>query len=315
MRYHKDTLDNGEPGYFDSVFLYTWATPEGIYQGDLICQFSGGLVEFQGNTQFTFPSFDPFYPGVEGCEDIRERHALDEDARRNDVLEALDLLITEEDDEGNETHRLDLDKLTVDITERLMPAFEERTDEEGADYWRPVDDFKEAVDANACALEPFESAMVQISNVAVSTTFVECDQNQNGYIDDGDEYDCRNRCQEDALCTELQSYERYKQWAGLVDGKLKMYVNQEMLLEKMPLKIAGIGQPDEAGRCILEGFWLGQHEFRRYVCPPMHYASIRGNLRQIFLCDKDYDEDGCSLQLFSLTPTGDRDVVSEEEVE
>ncbi|MCZ7538213.1 MAG: hypothetical protein M5T61_21270, partial [Acidimicrobiia bacterium] len=74
-------------------------------------------------------------------------------------------------------------------------------------------------------------------------------------------------------------------------------------------KIASVGPPDQDGRCTFETFWYGEHQFRRYLCPPLRFESVRGNLRQIYLCNKDYREGGCPLQLFSLTPTGDRDVV------
>lgn len=312
LRFHRDTLEDGSEGYYHSVFLFTWSTPEGVVQGDVLCRFGGGVVEFQGNTQLTFPSYEPFYPDVPECDALRERLGLPEDANRNDALAALGLLVEETDDEGQPVFRLDLDALTVDITGTLEPAYRQVTREDGSVVWRPVQEFNAAVDANACALEPYESALVEVRNVEVSTTFVECDQDQNGTIDEGDESSCRNDCQDDPLCTELQSYEKYKQWAGFVDEKLKLYVNQEMLLDQLPLKIGSVGLPDEDGRCTFETFWYGDHQFRRYVCPPVRYALVRGNLRQIYLCNKDYREGGCPLQLFSLTPTGDRDVVPVE---
>ena len=308
LQFHRAVVD-GNPGFYNSIFLFTWSTPEGIVQGDILCRFGGGVVEFQGNTQITFPSYEPFYPRVPECAAERARLGLDETANRNDALAALGLLLEETDATGKKIYRFDLDKLTVDITSVLVPAYHQIERDDGSRVWRPVLDFNAAVDENACALEPYESALVRIENVDVSTVFVECDQNQNGSIDVGDESNCRNECQDDPLCTELASYERYKQWSGFVDEKFKMYVNQEMLLEQVPLRIASVGLPDEDGRCTFETFWFGDHQFRRYQCPPLRYASVRGNLRQVYLCNKDYREGGCPLQLFSLTPTGDRDVV------
>jgi hypothetical protein len=308
LRFHRDTLDDGSEGYYHSIFLFTWSTPEGTVQGDVLCSFGGGVVEFQGNTQLTFPSYEPFYPRVPECDALRARLGLPENANRNDALAALGLLIEETDEDGDTAYRLDLDRLTVDITGRLEPAYKQVERADGSLVWRPVSEFNAAIDANACALEPFESALVQVQNIEVSTVFVECDQDQNGTIDEGDESNCRNECQDDPLCTELQSYEKYKQWSGFAAERLKIYVNQEMLLDSLPLVIRGIGMPDERGRCTLQTYWYGERRFRRYVCPPLRYAAVRGNLRQIYLCNKDHREGGCPLQLFSLTPTGDRDV-------
>lgn len=315
MRYNVDTLENGEPGYYNSIFLYTWSTPEGVRQGDFLCRFSGGVIEFQGNTQLTFPSFEPFYADVgEDCRWLREAHALPADANRDDLLRTLDLLIETTDPEtGEKVKRLDLDKIVVNVSSRLVPAYEQVQDDDGMFVWKPNAEFRDAIDENACALEPFESGLVEIENVEVSTLFVECDQDRNGVIDEGDESGCRTFCNDDPLCSELGSFERYRQWSALVDGKMKMYVNQEMLLEHVPLDIGNIGLPDLKGRCRFETFWYGDHEFRRYVCPPLRFESVRGNLRQVYLCGKDHKEAGCPLQLLQITPTGDRDVVPADE--
>ena len=48
MEHHKPVLDNGNPGFFNSFFLYTFNKPEGIRYGDLICSLTGGVVEYEG---------------------------------------------------------------------------------------------------------------------------------------------------------------------------------------------------------------------------------------------------------------------------
>jgi hypothetical protein len=316
LRYQRDILDDGQVGHFNSIFLYTWSTPDGVIQGDVLCQLSGGVVEFQGNTQMTFPSYEPFYPNVARCAALRARYGLPESAGRNDILDAMGVLATVTEPDGSTAFRADLDRLTVPVSHELVPAFRQLVDAEGDVYWRPLSSytaFRNAIDENACILEPFESGLVEFEDVQVSTVFLECDQNQNGYIDDGDEWTCRDECQNDPLCTELQSFERYKQWAGLAAERVKIYVNQEMLLEHNPLPIASVGLPDESGRCTFESFWIGDTPFRRYVCPPMRFERIRGNLRQIYLCGKRFREWNCPLQLISVTPPGDRDMVPAEE--
>ncbi|MCP4223527.1 MAG: hypothetical protein GY773_09320, partial [Actinomycetia bacterium] len=54
-------LDDGQPGYYNSIFLFTWSTPDNVGYGDRLCWISGGVVEHEGNTQMTFPSFWAFF--------------------------------------------------------------------------------------------------------------------------------------------------------------------------------------------------------------------------------------------------------------
>jgi hypothetical protein len=50
--------DLDESSGYDSIFLYSFSFPEGVQLGDRLLWFSGGVDEFQGGTQLTFPIWE-----------------------------------------------------------------------------------------------------------------------------------------------------------------------------------------------------------------------------------------------------------------
>ncbi len=297
-----------QAGYYDSLFLFTFSSPAGVIQGDILCWFAGGVVEYQGNTQIKFPTYEIYRPYAPECDGLRERLGMPRDAGRLDILRRLGLVDEEVDPETELTeYKLAVDRLTVDITDLLEP---EMTLDEETGLLGPVDDFKDVVSANATVLEPLESTIVEVRDVQVATRFIECDANGSGDIDAGtDEDTCRDDCQEDPLCTDLRSYERYNQWAGFFANAKKMYVDQQLLKERIPLRLQAVGLPDTDNRCTMRRVWIGDTRFYEYRCPETRYSSVRGTLRQIYLCPRKVGNESCSLQLVSLTPTSDDDVV------
>jgi len=269
LEHQVETLPTGEPGYYNSIFLYTWTTPDNVSYGDALCWMSGGVVEHEGNTQVKFPSFWTYF-GADDPE-CAGNPLLDPEAKVPDPVNVTGL-IAKEDPQGT--------------------------------------NFALEVNANSRALEPFESSLVTVENLQLSTRFLGCDANLNGEIDAGtDEESCRTVCQDDPLCTELSSFFKYKQYAAYVDGKKKMNLSGEMLLEFTPLRIEFVGQEDQAGRCAKGAVWIGNTRVLEYSCPERHLDRASGNLRHLFLCPKTWDEDRCELQFHTIVPRFDEDIV------
>jgi hypothetical protein len=294
LRHQRETLEDGSPGYYNSLFLYTFNKPEDVHFGDTICSVSGGVVEYQGNTQIKFPSF-----------------------------EILDEVITKEVDGEKVTYGKCSDRIIpgpdvdlkvpapVDVTDLLVPE----------DPSSP--DFGDQIVANAAILEPWESSLVTIRNLAMSTRFLACDADENGDIDTQDEDACRDECQDDPACTQLETYFQYQQVAAQAAAGKKVQIALDMIKALVPLEIAFIGQTDQSGRCTAwtdpetgevlpnpHKVLLGETLFTEYRCPPMELASVSGNYRQIYLCDTGpCEEESCSLILTMILPRFDDDVV------
>lgn len=286
----QETTSEGAPGFFNSFFIYTFSTPVGVYYGDNLCAFSGGVVEYQGNTQMTFPSFEVYDPET-GC---RTRDDVDGSVKVPDPVDVTDLLVAE-------------DPESKDYRDQLM--------------------------ANGAALEPFESSLIQLTDVKLSTRYLSCDADEDGeYPLNSDDDKCRDLCQADSMCTQLESFFKYAQLAAWVDleavvatpgaGK-KIYVGLDMLKDKIPLKIPYIGSNDESGNCpsIMddEGNVLvanphrvvvGDTLYWEYSCPDLSLDSLTGNLRHIYLCTVNVGQkENCGLQMQMVLPRFDEDVV------
>lgn len=165
-----------------------------------------------------------------------------------------------------------------------------------------------AIGTNSSLLEKYESNLVSFTDVELSTRFIACDRNKNGRIDDGDENTCRNECQNEALCTDLESYFQFAQWAGVVAGKKKIYGSVALADDFKPLEIDFLGDPDQTGRCDLVTTSKG---FIEYTCPAGRLESLTGSLRHIFLCgdpDPGEDDSRCGLQFWVVDPRFDGDV-------
>ncbi len=160
--------------------------------------------------------------------------------------------------------------------------------------------------ANSRLLEAYEGNLVTYSDVEVSTRFIACDKNGNGRIDSGTpEFACRKACQEEPLCSDLEGYFEYAQYAGMTGGKKKIYGSLVLADKFKPLDIGFIGAEDAGGRCTLE---TTEEGFLQYLCPPVTLESLTGSLRHIYLCGAGSDESRCNLQFWVLDPRFDGDV-------
>jgi hypothetical protein len=286
---HQAPVIDGLPGYYNSFFVYTFNKPEGVRYGDTLCSFSGGVVEYQGNTQMAFPTYQVFRPGTP-CAHRKDTPVL------LDVPEPLDLTdLLEPEDPGTSRHR-----------DQLM--------------------------ANASRLEPFESSLVTFKDVTVSSRFLACDSDENDqYPSSSDDDRCRDLCQEDPLCTQLESFFKYAQLAAFVrlpsldtpetDAGKKIYVGLDMLKENLPLSIPRIGARDTSGNCpdlldndgnvLVENphqVLIGDTLFWEYTCPAMDLNRVTGSLRHIYLCAVGPGRvENCGLQMHMVVPRFDSD--------
>jgi hypothetical protein len=270
------------PGYYNSFFFYTFNKPEGIRYGDLLCNFSGGVVEYEGNTQMTFPTYF--------VADKSEGH-LHACANR-----PLDITLEVPE--------------PMDVTSMLTPE-----DQQSVDY-------KDQMMANARVLEPFESGLIKIHNVEWSNRFIACDSDENGSFPPGSDDDtCRDECSLDPNCTQLESFFKYSQMSAYALIGKKFYIGIDMLQDNVPLEIPYIGSEDLSSNCPdyvdpITGevtpnphkVVIGDTLFTEYLCPYRELDSVTGNLRHIYLCDASPGKiESCSLQMTMLIPRRDDD--------
>jgi hypothetical protein len=162
------------------------------------------------------------------------------------------------------------------------------------------------VGTNSQMLEGYEGALVKLRNIKVPTRLISCDRNNKGSIDDGDEFLCRNQCNDDLECTDLESFFEFGQWLGPVDGRKRMGFSVQLAAEFTPLDIEFLGQEDKRGECTKEVTPLG---FLQYRCPARTVSSITGSLRHVYLCGST-GSNTCGLQFWILDPRFDEDVVT-----
>ena len=278
--FYLSDLDDHEKGrYFDALFVYTHSKPAHIEWGDVLCEVSGAVKEHVGMTQLEFPSYEDVYEYNESC---------------NAHTPGIDTSITP-------PPPLDLTGVLLDEVS-LSPA---PTTGQQCTSKPKTDAYLANVYVNSKKLESFESNVVQLRNVAVSTRFVACDRNHNGLIDDDDEKCCRNECQVDPLCTDLEGFFEYSQWAGVVDGKKKVYASTALAEKFLPIRMDYLGQPDKNGVCTTLTTEKG---FLEYQCPERVLASMTGSLRHIYLCGDNWDESECDLQFWVIDPRFDGDI-------
>jgi len=290
MEYPDGSLSKDVIPPFSSFFLYTFNKPEGIRYGDLLCSFSGGVVEYQGNTQMTFPTYDVAAKSNEEEEEGEStkeepcEHPVDLSTEVPEPVDVTDLLIEENPKSSN---------LSNDVM------------------------------ANATALEPYESGLIKIREADLSNRFIACDSDENdAYPSASDDDACRDECQEDPYCTQLESFFKYSQMSAFAQVGKKFYVGIEMLKENMPLEIPYIGSPDQSGNCpdiidpdtgevVVENphkVLIGDTLFIEYLCPARQLKSVSGNLRHIYLCSlKPGKKERCGLQMTMLIPRFDDD--------
>ena len=292
--YHKPYLEDGTPAYFNSLFLYTYSKPDGLNYLDVLCSFSGGVVEYQGNTQLTFPTFEVYRKNFEAygksapCE------------TRDDIKGKLPA------------------PPAVDVTDLLQPENPSSSS------------FSDVVMENARLLEPYESSLIKIRDVALSTRYLGCDSDEDeSYPSGSDDDTCRDLCQQDMSCTQLESFFKYSQLAATAQASnKKFYVGTDMLMDAVPLEIPYIGSKDQSGNCpsivdpetgdvIIENphkIIIGDSMYVEYTCPAPELKSMTGNLRQIYLCSaKPGKKEKCGLQMTMLIPRFDADFEFAEE--
>lgn len=78
--------DLAETEGYDSIFLFNFNYPEGVRLGDRLLWFSGGVDEFVGGTQLTFPSWE-VDQDYELTDAVREQLARCETIQDDDVLQ------------------------------------------------------------------------------------------------------------------------------------------------------------------------------------------------------------------------------------
>jgi hypothetical protein len=280
---HHPLDDEGTPGYYNAFFFYTFNKPEGIGYGDLLCSFTGGVVEYEGNTQMTFPSYEGAVKS-EGPKRACKNREIDVTLKVPDPIDVTSLLVPEEPESSS-------------YADQMME--------------------------NARALEPFESNLIQIKNVQGAKRFIACDSDENGQFPaNSDDDACRDECQLDPTCTQLESFFKYSQMSAYATLGKKFFVGIDMLQDKVPLEVPYVGSADLSGNCgdlidetsgevLVENphkILIGDTLFWEYLCPEQNLNSITGNLRHIYLCDpKPGQRESCGLQMTMLVPRFDDD--------
>jgi len=281
----KAVRDDGSPGYYNSFFLYTFSKPEEVLYEDVLCTFSGGVVEYQGNTQMTYPTYD-VYRGKDWDAWGKESPC----ELRTDLPEGLELELPP----------------VIDVTDMLQ-----KEDPKSSDYTNQLM-------ATAQALEPYESSLVSISDVELSVRFLACDSDEDDSYPSGSDDDlCRDTCQADPYCTQLESYFQYSQVGAYVADRKKIFIATDTMKGQQPLEVAFIGANDESGNCpdiedpetgevLVENphkVTIGDTLYVEYTCPQRSLDKITGNLRHIYMCDpKPGKKESCGLQLTMIIP-------------
>ena len=289
------------PRPFNSIFVFTFSAPEGVEVGNIACTFAGGIQEHVGQTQVVFPSFETLgrFSELRPC-------TVDEDCREDETCS------TAVRPDGGCIKR---------VCEHILPFLDTPVAPPagGTDVTDALvaESAKAEIGENSKLLEAYESGLVRVSNMQVSTRLIACDRDVNGSIEDGDEDDCRNACQIDPLCTDLEGFFEYRQWSGTVSGKKKMGASIARASSFTPLAIDFLGDDDHNHRCEKKKTDLG---FLEYTCPARVLKSISGSLHHIYLCGapkpgKEADEPACGLQFWILDPRFDQDVLMPEDMD
>ena len=269
--YAVDVADNVAGQLYNGLFVFTFSKPQGLEYGDQLCSISGAVQEHVGMTQLVFPSFVRW---------DSEHATTDEDCLANPQP---------------------FPATPVPEPWELTPALAQELG------LKNNTDYMAAVYANSLMLEQYEGNLVRFADLEVSDRFIACDANGNGMIDSATpEYGCRSDCQDDPLCSDLEGYFQYAQYAAVTAGKKKVYASVALADQFEPVSIPFLGADDETGRCTHA---VTDDGFLEYTCTPLSLASLSGSLRHIFLCGDGSDESKCDLQFWVIDPRYDGDVV------
>lgn len=164
----------------ESLFVFTFNFPDGIALGDRLCAVAGGVAEFQGQTQLTFPNYV-----VQGLG--RQGEAPDEA-----FLDAADPGVS-----GRCPQRPDLMAEQIEVVPTALSP---------------------SLLSDNTAIRGWDSALVRIDGGVLSTRFDDCDFDGSGEIEGATELACRSRCQQDQTCTEMSSLRQFDQVSASVGG-------------------------------------------------------------------------------------------------
>ena len=271
--YVTDMADMSLDRPFHSLFVFTFSAPVGVELNDIVCWMSGGIEEHVGHTQVIFPSFYTHPQDVDLVPSACER----------DINAYLGAFARIPSVDAN------------DLTDELV-----------------VETSGTNIQDNSELLESHESSLIRLRDIEVPTRLIACDRDKNGIISDGDEKNCRNQCQNDDLCTDLEGFFEYRQWTGRVAERKKMGFSVAVAARFTPLAIDYLGQDDQQDLCARETTPLG---FLQYRCPSRRVESITGSLRHIYLCGKSTGKNSCGLQFWVLDPRFDGDVILPSELD
>lgn len=344
--YVVDLEHNQADVLFTSLFVFTYSKPKELLYGDRLCGFSGAVQEHVGHTQVVFPTFEVYHPepvtgppcstpGPTCVEDSQCETGWDccetntAHAGSCAPLGTCDVGLCET---GRECCGPDDDNANICAPEGTcnqdqwvgwachdFPGFD--PDAEVPEPWDVTDllvqedrtdsaNYKPNVWANSQLLEAHESNLVTFRDVVISTRFIACDRNGDGQVSGDDEKTCRNGCTRDdggVLCTDLEGYFQFAQYAGMVGtDKKKVYGSVALAASFKPLDIETIGGPDLSGRCTVD---ITDDGFVEYLCEPVTLEHLTGSLRHIYLCGDYSTEDQCDLQFWVIDPRFDDDVV------
>jgi len=94
--------------------------------------------------------------------------------------------------------------------------------------------------ADVAGMEAYESGLVQVQFGHISSSFISCDLNGDGFVEyEGEEDACAADCNENPECTELTQYFQYGQWNLNVSGTKVFVVSQDAYPDFNPRANAG----------------------------------------------------------------------------
>jgi hypothetical protein len=262
--------DLGDDSY-NSIFIFTYSQPGRVDIGDRVCEVSGGVAEFTGMTQLQFPSW--------GIQNKERSTAEDIDPAPEDGEQGIGTCVDKETGETRRCTEEELEAMAaiVDCSDVYNNGVKLEGDAKKAfAYIEPPtprvlsDNILDI--ANVDKLESLEGSIVTVTDVRLSTDFVNCDDNGNGKIEsNSSESDCRTQCSSDSMtCTELSSLDSYDQWrAWTLSGNSEISVASTSLIANFNITSDCLSWIDPAS----------QRQMMR--CPERHFKRITGNLKQV----------------------------------
>ena len=209
---------------YNSLFIFTFSQPTRVEIGDRVCEVSGGVAEFTGMTQLQFPSW--------GIQNKERSTAQDQDPAPEDGDAGSGTCKDKETGLSRPCTREELEVMAEIVDCSPDYAAGKITDPtlRRAFGKLPLPDPKIIepailTKANRTALEKLEASIVTITDVRLSSRFIDCDDNGNGRIESGtSESDCRNTCNNDLTCTELSNLRSYDQLMAMPRLVLRVHL-------------------------------------------------------------------------------------------